>query len=63
MKVIGTQREIDYLIEKLTISKLCIKCKAFNVCQKQNKEIKSKINKSCGELIRKNIDIKIIEEE
>lgn len=63
MKVIGTQKEVDYLIENLTIAKLCIKCKAFYVCQKQNKEIKSKINKSCGELIRKRLDITIIEEE
>lgn len=63
MKIIGTTKEVDYLIENMTIAKMCLRCGAYNVCRKQNDYIKKKINKSCGELIRERLDITIIEEE
>lgn len=63
MKIIGTTKEVDYLIENMTIAKLCLKCKAYDVCRKQSDYIKGKLNKSCGELIREKLDITIIEEE
>ncbi len=63
MKVIGTEKEIDYLVESMTIAKLCLRCKAYDTCKKQNDYIQGELNKSCGEWIRKELDITIIEEE
>lgn len=56
IKITGTERETDYIIEQLACG-TCERCPGRKECQKNKAEKGKGEKESCGETIRRHIEI------